>query len=168
MVKFAIGFFTFHFSLFPFQLFRIPLYSSNTRLHQYSLWRFGEESERHALEHLLVLRFGEQLHALVSVSVGMCNEMRHNLVGYSLALMSVSHSHAFYYAFFQSTTCHYLVGRLIDEGGIVVYIVETQTVVAQKLFYAATLAGYVRVELYQFQCEYGLLVLMTFVSCLIA
>ena len=78
----------------------------------------------------------------MSVGVGMGNEMRHNLVGYSLALMSVSHSHAFYYASFQSTTSHYLVGRLIDEGCIVVYIVKTQAVVVKKLFYAATLAGY--------------------------
>lgn len=78
----------------------------------------------------------------MSVGVGLSYEMRHNLVGYSLALMSVSHSHAFYYASFQSTACHYLVSRLIDEGCIVVYIVKTQAVVAQKLFYAATLAGY--------------------------
>ena len=142
MVKFAIGFFTFHFSLFTFQLFTIPLYSSNARLHQYSLWCFGEESERHALEHLLVLRFGEEFHALMSVGVGMCNEVRHNLVGYSLALVSVSHSHAFYYASFQSTTGYYFVGSIVDKGGVVVYIVKTQAVVAQKLFYASTLAGY--------------------------
>lgn len=104
----------------------------------------------------------------MSVGVGMCNEMRHNLVGYSLALVSFSHCHAFDYASFQSTTGYYFVGSIVDKGGIVVYIVETQAAVGKKLFYAATLAGYVRVELYQFQCEYGLLVLMTFVSCLIA
>ena len=102
----------------------------------------------------------------MSVGVGMCNEMRHNLVGYSLALMSVSHSHAFYYAFFQSTTGYYLVGSLVYKGCIVVYIVKTQAVVVKKLFYAATLAGYGWIELYQFQCEYGLLMLMIIVSCL--
>ena len=104
----------------------------------------------------------------MSVGIGLSYEMRHNLVGYSLALVPFSHCHAFDYTTLQSATSHYIVGRLIDEGGIVVYIVETQTVVAQKLFYAATLAGYIRVELYQFQCEYVLIVLMTFVSCLIA
>ena len=78
----------------------------------------------------------------MSIDIGLRYEMRHYLVGYSLALMSVSHCHAFDYATLQSATSHYLVGSLIDEGGIVVYIVETQAVVTQKLFYAATLAGY--------------------------
>ena len=78
----------------------------------------------------------------MSVGVGMCNEVRHNLVGYSLALMSVSHCHTFDNATLQSAACHYLVGRLVDKGGVVVYIVKTQAVVAQKLFYASTLAGY--------------------------
>ena len=153
MVKFAIGFFTFHFSLFTFQLFRIPLYSSNARLHQYSLWRFGEESERHALEHLPVLRLGEEFHTLMSIGVGLCYQVRHNLVSHSLTLVSVSHCHAFYYASFQSTTGYYFVGRLVDESGVVVYIVKTQAVVVQKLFYAATLARYGWIELYYFQCK---------------
>ena len=78
----------------------------------------------------------------MSVGVGMCNEVRHNLVGYSLALVSVSHSHAFYYASFQSTTGYYFVGSIVDKGGVVVYIVKTQAVVVKKLFYASTLAGY--------------------------
>ena len=56
--------------------------------------------------------------------------------------MSVSHCHTFDNATLQSAACHYLVGRLVDKGGVVVYIVKTQAIVAQKLFYASTLAGY--------------------------
>ena len=76
------------------------------------------------------------------IGVGLCYQVRHNLVGYSLTLVSVSHCHAFYYASFQSTTGYYFVGSIVDKGGVVVYIVKTQAVVAQKLFYASTLAGY--------------------------
>ena len=78
----------------------------------------------------------------MSIGVGLSYEMRHYLVGYSLALVSFSHCHAFDYAFFQSTTGYYFVGSIVDKGGVVVYIVKTQAVVVKKLFYASTLARY--------------------------
>ena len=56
--------------------------------------------------------------------------------------MSVSHCHTFDNATLQSATGYYFVGRLVDKGGVVVYIVKTQAVVVKKLFYASTLAGY--------------------------
>ena len=74
------------------------------------------------------MRFGIELHTLVAVLVSLSQEVRHDDVSHRFSLVSVSHSHAFYNAALQSATGNHLVGRFVNEGGVVVHVVVPQPV----------------------------------------
>ena len=71
-------------------------YSAYTRLHEYSLRRFGKHTEGQTLEELAVTWFGKELHTLETLCVCLGYEVRDNHIGNRLSLVSVRHCHAFY------------------------------------------------------------------------
>ena len=126
--------------------------ASHARFHEDGLWRLRQQAEGEALEELPVLRFGIELHTMVALGVGARDEMRHDGVGQGFALMAVGHRHTLDDVAPQSTAGDDVAALLVDQGGIVVDLVEPQAARRKKLLNAGALAWDAGVELKDFQC----------------